>query len=70
MPTLKFLNKINKLFSIGSYAGLLLAATAGAACGRPLPDSALTVVSSPAPTAIVTCDVVPLGKTASGVSLI
>lgn len=42
----------------------LLAATAGAACGRPLPDSALTVVPSSAPTAIVTCDVAPLRKTA------
>ena len=42
----------------------LLVGVAVTACGRPLPDSALTVVSSSAPTAIVTCDVMPLGKTA------
>lgn len=45
----------------GLLCGLL---AAGVACGRPLPDSALMVVPSPAPTAIVACDVVPLGKTA------
>lgn len=44
----------------------LLIAVVGAACGRSLPDSDLAVVSSPAPTAIVECDVVPLGEAGSG----
>lgn len=57
---------MNRLVSVGLLCGLLTAA-AGAGCGRDLPDSALTVVSSLAQTTIVECDVVPLGElTGSG----
>ena len=44
----------------------ILAVAMGAACGRSLPDPALAVVSSPAPTAIVECDVVPLVEAGAG----
>lgn len=57
---------MNLTAAIWMFLGGLLVAAMGAACGRSLPDSALAVVSSLAPTAIVKCDVVPLGEAGSG----
>ena len=57
---------MNLTAAIWMFLGGLLVAVMGAACGRSLPDSALAVVSSLVPTAIVECDVVPLGEAGSG----
>ncbi len=57
---------MNLTAAIWMFLGGLLVAAMGAACGRSLPDSALAVVSSPAPTAIVECDVVPLVEAGAG----
>ena len=54
------------ILACGILACGILAVAMVAACGRSLPDSALAVVSSPAPTAIVECDVERLGGAGSG----